>query len=104
MAEYIPGPGESVRTRKREQVKRPPMYKVLLHNDNYTTMDFVVLVLKTVFNKPQEEAVEIMLRVHNSGVGLCGLYPFEIAETKVAVTLRMAQDRGFPLMCSMEPA
>jgi ATP-dependent Clp protease adaptor protein ClpS len=67
-------------------------------------MDFVVLVLKTVFNKPQDEAVEIMLRVHHNGVGLCGLYPFEIAETKVAVTLRMAQDSDFPLMCSMEPA
>jgi ATP-dependent Clp protease adaptor protein ClpS len=103
MAEHIPSPGTSVRTKPREEVKRPPLYKVLLLNDDYTTMEFVVQVLRSVFNKNMEDAVGIMLHVHRNGVGLAGVYPQEIAETKVATVHKLAQDSGFPLRCSTEP-
>lgn len=106
MAEYIPGGGESVKARPRQRPKpsteRPPRYKVLIHNDDYTTMEFVVEVLQGVFRKPHEEAVRIMLNVHRKGIGLCGVYPFEIAETKVDCVHKLAQENGFPLRCSME--
>lgn len=103
MAEYVPSPGTSVCTKPREEVKRPPLYKVLLLNDHYTTMEFVVQVLRSVFNKKMEDAVRIMLHVHRNGVGLAGVYPEEIAETKVTAVHKLAQDSGFPLRCSMEP-
>ena len=109
MAEYVPGPGEKVATKTRQkakpkaEVKRPPMYKVLLHNDDYTTMDFVVHVLKTIFRKGTVDAVRIMLNVHRNGIGECGVYPAEIAETKVKEVHDLAQDNGYPLRCSMEP-
>jgi ATP-dependent Clp protease adaptor protein ClpS len=82
--------------------KEPPMYKVLLHNDDYTTMDFVVELLITIFHKSFEEATQIMLSVHRSGVGVCGTYTYEIAETKVETVHELASQRGFPLKCSME--
>jgi ATP-dependent Clp protease adaptor protein ClpS len=85
-----------------EELKEPPYYKVLLHNDDYTTMDFVVKVLMTVFHKSKAEAVQIMLNVHRKGIGVCGVYPAEIAETKVAMVHKMARREGFPLRCSME--
>ncbi|MCW7755202.1 ATP-dependent Clp protease adapter ClpS [Desulfobotulus sp. H1] len=85
-----------------EETKEPSLYKVLLHNDDYTTMDFVVEVLVTIFHKSLEDATQIMLSVHRRGVGLCGIYPYDVAESKVdAVTLH-ARSHGFPLRTTME--
>jgi ATP-dependent Clp protease adaptor protein ClpS len=95
---------EQIATRSKDQIDEPRLYKVLLHNDNYTTMDFVVQVLEIVFCKTPAEATRIMLNVHQQGVGVCGTYTAEIAETKVAMVNHMAQQRGFPLKCSMEEA
>ncbi|TWI68925.1 ATP-dependent Clp protease adaptor protein ClpS [Desulfobotulus alkaliphilus] len=80
----------------------PPLYKVLLHNDDYTTMDFVVEVLVAIFHKTLEEATDIMLSVHRKGVGLCGVYPHEIAESKVEAVTLHARAHGFPLRTTME--
>ena len=80
----------------------PPMFKVLMHNDDYTTMEFVVQVLETVFRKSPAEANKIMLNIHFKGIGMCGAYPFQIAETKVARVHSMAREEGFPLKCSIE--
>lgn len=105
MAERWLEPDEdvSVQEETRQKVEPPRMFKVLLHNDNYTTMDFVVMVLENVFHKPEAEAVRIMLDVHRKGIGLVGAYPREIAETKVARVTEMAQQAQFPLLCTMEP-
>jgi len=84
------------------ELEEPPMYRVLLLNDDYTTMDFVVEVLRHVFHKSEEEATRIMLNVHHQGVGVCGSYPMEIAETKVDQVDSLARERGFPLKCTME--
>lgn len=102
MAEKIPQFESEVETGREVTLEEPPLYKVLLHNDDYTTMDFVVEILRTVFHKSNEEAVRIMLNVHHQGIGVCGLYPREIAETKVDLVERLARERGFPLKCSME--
>jgi ATP-dependent Clp protease adaptor protein ClpS len=80
----------------------PPMYKVLLHNDNYTTMEFVVEILVTVFGKSLEKANQIMLNVHNKGKEVCGIYPLEIAETKMETVHNLANNKGFPLKSTME--
>lgn len=80
----------------------PKMYKVLIHNDDYTTMDFVVHILETVFSKSSLEASEIMLNVHHKGVGECGVYSFEFAETKISSVHFIAKQYEFPLRCSME--
>ncbi|HDI60077.1 MAG TPA: ATP-dependent Clp protease adapter ClpS [Desulfobacteraceae bacterium] len=85
-----------------EQTDEPPLYKVLLLNDDYTTMDFVVQVLRHVFKKPTAEATRIMLNVHRQGVGVCGTYPREVAETKVDTVHTLARQHGFPLRCTME--
>src|ERR687897_123015 len=95
--------GGEVLERTKQQTKRPELYKVLLLNDDYTTMDFVVEVLETIFNKPPAEAYRIMMAVHTQGKGLCGVYPFEIAETKVETVIDLARDNGFPLKATMEP-
>ena len=92
-----------VSTIVKDRVKRPPLYKVLLHNDDYTTMEFVVYVLRVVFGRDLPEAQAIMLQVHNDGVGVCGIYTHEIAESKVAKVAKLAKDNGHPLLCSMEP-
>src|SRR6185295_5975789 len=84
------------RTRPKEKLKRPPMYRVLLHNDNYTTRDFVVAVLKEVFHKSETDAVQIMLHVHYNGIGVAGVYPYEVAE-------KLARENEYPLRLSMEP-
>ena len=84
------------------ELKEPDMYRVLLHNDDYTQMDFVVQVLMEIFRKSNEEAVAIMMSVHNSGSGVCGVYSREIAEFRVAQVERRAKDAGFPLLCTME--
>jgi len=103
MGEYVPQSDETTCTKTRQELTRPPMFKVLLHNDHYTTMEFVVQVLTAVFLMPQSEAVGIMLNVHHKGLGVCGVYPSQIAETKVARVHQLAQDNGYPLKCSMEP-
>ena len=86
-----------------QQIEPPRMYRVFLHNDHYTTMDFVVAVLEDIFRKPREEAVRIMLNVHHTGLGVCGIYAAEVAETKVTQVYARAQTHGFPLKCSMTP-
>ena len=89
--------------RTRQETKKPELYKVLLLNDDYTTMDFVVEILETIFHKQPAEAHRIMMMVHIQGKGLCGVYPFEVAETKVATVIDRARESGFPLRAAMEP-
>lgn len=96
-------PGESTVLDPKTRSEKPPLYRVLLHNDHYTTMEFVVEVLATIFNKSIDDAVEIMLNVHRNGVGVAGVYPKSIAETKIAQVDRRAEAEGFPLKCSVEP-
>jgi ATP-dependent Clp protease adaptor protein ClpS len=95
--------GEEVLERTREELKKPELFKVLLLNDDYTTMDFVVEILETIFHKQPAEAYRIMMMVHTQGKGLCGVYPLEVAETKVASVVDKARDNGFPLRAAMEP-
>jgi len=102
MSEQRPDSQELISSDVAEDLKEPPIYKVLLHNDDYTTMEFVVEVLMHVFNKPIPDATRIMLNVHKQGVGICGYYPFEVAETKVDTVHLLAREQGFPLKCSME--
>ena len=87
----------------KAKVKKPKRYKVLLHNDDYTTMEFVVFVLQSCFSKTLDEAQKVMLKVHNDGVGICGVYTYEIAETKTAKVIQMAKESGHPLKCTFEP-
>jgi ATP-dependent Clp protease adaptor protein ClpS len=94
--------GTGVLTAPKARVDKPRLYKVLLHNDNYTTMDFVVSVLRTVFHKSAVTAVQIMLAVHRQGVGVAGVYTYEIAEDKVAKVTESARARQFPLLCTLE--
>lgn len=86
----------------QQQVTEPPLYKVLLINDDYTTMEFVVEILMTVFHKTPEAAVDIMLKVHKEGVGLCGVFTYDVAETKVETVHILAREKGFPLKCRIE--
>jgi ATP-dependent Clp protease adaptor protein ClpS len=95
---------EAVATETEKRLKRPNLFRVLLLNDDYTTMEFVVMVLMTVFHHPEERAVEIMLNVHNNGVGVAGVFSHEVAETKVRRVTELARQDGFPLRCVMEPA
>jgi ATP-dependent Clp protease adaptor protein ClpS len=95
--------GESgVATKSRTETKKPSLYRVLLLNDDYTPMEFVVFVLERMFNKTQEEATRIMLHVHQHGVGICGVFTYEVAETKVAQVLDLARRNEHPLQCTME--
>ena len=89
-------------TDSKVEVRQPPLFKVLMHNDDYTTMEFVVEVLQGVFHKGATEADRIMLHVHFNGVGVCGVYPFEVAEMKVVRVHALARRRGFPLRCSLD--
>lgn len=82
----------------------PPRFVVIMHNDDYTTMEFVIMVLEDVFHKSNTEATSIMLTIHTKGKATCGSYPFEIAETKVESVHRMAKQAGHPLRCSIQPA
>ena len=84
-----------------EQDSTPSLYKVILHNDDYTTMEFVIEVLQKVFSKPLEEAEAIMWTIHKTGIGVCGVYTFEIAETKVMKVIQMAKEASHPLKCTM---
>jgi len=102
VAQYVNEPGQGAGLQEAERIERPRRYKVLLHNDHYTTMEFVVYILEEVFRKPHPEAVRIMLDVHENGMGLAGVYVKQIAETKVAKTHGLAKEHGYPLKCSME--
>jgi len=97
-----PGSGAAVITRTRTQTKRPNMYRVLLLNDDYTPMEFVISILQAFFNKDAQEATQIMLQVHHNGVGECGVYTYEIAETKVSQVMDHARKNQHPLQCIME--
>ena len=97
-----PGAVGQVVTKTKDQTQKPAMYKVLLLNDDYTPMEFVVHVLERFFGKNQEDATRIMLHVHNHGVGICGVYTYEIAETKVTQVMDFARQHQHPLQCTME--
>ena len=90
-------------TKPEKKLKKPTLYKVLLHNDNYTTREFVVAVLREVFHKNETDAVQIMLHVHYNGIGVAGVYTFEVAETKIKTVEKLARESEFPLRLSMEP-
>lgn len=87
-----------------EKVEEPPLYKVLLHNDDFTTMEFVVWILESVFGMAAAQAVQVMLNVHTTGVGIAGVYTYEIAEMKVSKTTELAREQEYPLLCTMEKA
>ena len=88
----------------QEKVVEPPLFKVLLHNDDYTTMEFVVMILESVFHKSAMEATKIMLNVHNTGIGVAGVYPRDVAETKAKLVLELAKRYEHPLKCTIEKA
>jgi ATP-dependent Clp protease adaptor protein ClpS len=96
---------ESILTepRNEQKLERPRLWRVLLHNDDYTTQEFVVWVLETVFSKARAEAFTIMMSVHRSGLGVAGVYTHDVAETKVKTTQQMAEQEEFPLLVTMEP-
>ncbi len=100
-----PGIDESTLAESRtdQKLEQPRLWRVLLHNDDYTTQDFVVWVLETVFHKPTAEAFDIMLSVHRSGMGIAGVYTHDVAETKLKTTRQLAEEHEFPLLVTMEP-
>ena len=102
MSDPLTGDGFETGVLTRDEVQEPSRFKVYLHNDDYTTMEFVVEILMSVFHKTEAQATAIMLAIHHEGMGLCGVYTAEIAETKVDIVHRLARKEGFPLRCSME--
>jgi ATP-dependent Clp protease adaptor protein ClpS len=97
-------PGVVTATRTERKLKKPKMYKVLLHNDDYTTMEFVVYVLQSIFHRSETDAVQIMLHVHKHGIGVAGVYTYEVAETRAARVEVLARQHEYPLRCSLEEA
>jgi len=95
--------GTTTRTRAKAKVQPPSMWRVILHNDDYTTQEFVVWILETVFRKPEPEAVRIMLDVHRKGKGIAGVYSYDVADTKVVQAKALAEVQEFPLLCTLEP-
>jgi ATP-dependent Clp protease adaptor protein ClpS len=93
---------EAVVAESKTRLEKPPLYKVLLHNDDFTTMEFVVYILQTVFQLGETEAIAVMLEVHTEGVGVGGIYPYEIAEMKVEKVMSLAEANEFPLLCTIE--
>lgn len=104
MAEDRPKTDRSVIEKTRAETREPELFSVILLNDDYTTMEFVVQILESVFGKGPAEAFRIMMQVHTQGQGTCGIFPWDIAETKVATTHALAQERGFPLRAVIEKA
>jgi len=102
----MPEPGilSETGTKTDQEIREPKLYRVILHNDDYTTMDFVIEILVSVFHKPAAEATKIMIDVHKKGKGTCGVYTYDIASTKVAQVCQLARQREFPLKCSLEEA
>jgi ATP-dependent Clp protease adaptor protein ClpS len=96
--------GTVTKTRTERRLKKPKLYKVLLHNDDYTTMEFVVFILQAIFHRSEGEAVQIMLHVHRNGIGVAGVYTYEVAETRIAQVEALARQHEFPLRCSLEEA
>ena len=96
------GNNSNVLLEDKVQTKKPSLYQVLIMNDDYTPMEFVILVLEKYFSKSREEATQIMLHVHQKGIGVCGLYPYEIAETKVVQVMEFARKNEHPLQCTLE--
>ena len=90
-------------SRSEQKVERPRMWRVILHNDDYTTQEFVVWVLETIFQKPRGEAFAIMMSVHRSGTGVAGIFTHDVADTKLKATQQMAEEHEFPLLVTMEP-
>lgn len=103
MSERKTGEEGSVITKEKVKTELPKMYKVLIHNDDYTTMEFVIHVLEKFFQKTYEEAQDIMLKVHHEGVGVCGIYTFEVAESKSSKLNKYSRSKGHPLKSSIEP-
>lgn len=93
---------EDVLTKSDKKLKKPENYKVVLHNDDYTTMEFVVFVLQYVFKRSESEAFSIMMKVHSEGIGIAGVYPYEIAVIKSEKAKNLAGSREFPLLCTVE--
>ena len=104
MAESPNAPGGQVLEEKKPEVRKTPLYRVLLHNDDYTTMPFVVEILETIFHMSPAEAHRIMMHVHLNGSGIAGVYPFEVAETKVETVTTIARQAEFPLRATLEEA
>jgi ATP-dependent Clp protease adaptor protein ClpS len=98
-----PGVITKTRPKTKPKLERPKRYKVILHNDDYTPMEFVVLILQTVFNKSQSDATSIMLHAHTHGWAVAGVFTFEVAETKVSETMALAEQAQFPLLATLEP-
>ena len=94
--------GAEVITETEIKLEKPKLYKVILHNDDFTTMEFVVFVLQHVFNRDEVEALTIMLKVHNDGIGIAGIYPYEIANMKAQKATNLAKAREYPLLCTVE--
>jgi len=97
-----PDSGTSVLTRTKRTTQKPPLYKVIILNDDYTPMEFVVYILQRFFNKSIEDATQIMLHVHQNGLGICGVFTYEVAETKVTQVMDLAREHQHPLQCTME--
>ena len=95
---------EATIVESEDKLEKPPLYKVVLHNDDYTTMDFVVFILQTVFHRSFSDAFRLMMDVHQRGKGIAGVFTYEIAEMKVAETMDLARANEFPLLCTMEEA
>ncbi len=104
MTEQVPAGGTRAAEESRAKTGSPPLFRVIMHNDDFTSMEFVVEMLEKIFHKPPTEANQIMLNIHFKGMGICGIFPAEIAETKIDRVHARARSEGFPLRCSMEPA
>jgi ATP-dependent Clp protease adaptor protein ClpS len=102
MDEFEHGHAVVEKTEGKTKLERPPLYKVLLHNDDFTPMEFVVFILQTIFNHGENDSIRLMLDVHRKGIGLAGVYTFEVAEMKVDKVTNLAQANEFPLLCTME--
>jgi ATP-dependent Clp protease adaptor protein ClpS len=102
MPNFHPHLDEETLVKEETQTKKPPLYKVLLHNDDYTTMEFVVLILMEIFHKSEAVATDIMLAVHQKGLGVAGVFTREIAEAKINQVHNLARANDYPLLCTME--